>query len=159
MSSQILTTKTIRLPAAMAELAEQAAIDEGLTFNDIVEIAVAKHLGLPLNPAFELLEAVRDYLQAEYPPGGAFPQDVTRRVFRHLRTNKKLWAKYLAAIEGKDGQADERLRGAVHRRIGKRVKAVLGAVVVGRSLPLDPAVELIRSHALLAPGDPTEVQT
>ena len=80
-------------------------------------------------------------------------QDVTLEVFRHLRGDEALRARYLAAIDRGDGFADESLRSTLHRRIGKRVKAVLGAEVVGRSLPLDPAVELIRSFALLrAPG-------
>lgn len=156
MATQQLVTKTIRLPASTVELAEQRAEAEGLTFNDIVDLAVARHLGVPANPAFEVLEAVREFLQAEYPSRRAFPQDVTLRVFRHIQADESLRALYVAATAGADGETDEALRDALHRRIGKRVKAVLGAKVTGRSLPLDPAIELIRSHALLAPGDGAE---
>lgn len=48
---------------------------------------------------------------------------------------------------------DKRAVAALHRRVGRAVKVALAAKVVGRSLPLDPEVELITSHALLEPGD------
>ena len=56
-------------------------------------------------------------------------------------------------LEESPVRLDERARDSLHRRIGRLVKQVLRARAVERSLPLNPTVELIRSHALLEPGD------
>lgn len=141
-------TKTVRLPEPLAEAAEAAALQLGLTFNDIVEVALSIHLKMPANKGHAVLIAVRDHLVAAYPNQRGFPQDVTLDVFRRIQSDKHLWSLYQAAV----GPNDEAARDSLHRKIGKAVKAVLGAKVDGRSLPLDPAVELIRSHALLSPG-------
>lgn len=146
-------TKTVRLPDPLAEAAEAAALQLGLTFNDIVEVALSSHLQMPANKGHAVLMAVRDHLVETYPIQRGFPQDVTLEVFRHIQSDKHLWSLYQAAV----GQDDEAARDSLHRKIGKAVKAVLGAKVVGRSLPLDPAVELIRSHALLVQGNDGDV--
>jgi len=133
----------------MVEAAQQEALQLGLTFNDVVEAAMAAHLDMSGNKIHLVLQAVRDYLVAAYPDRRGFPQDVTLRVFRHIRDDEHMWSLYQAAV----GQNDESVRDSLHRKIGKAVKSVLGATVVGRSLPLDSAVELIRSHALLVAGN------
>ncbi len=146
-------TKTVRLPQALVEAAEAAALELGLTFNDMVEEALASHMQMPANKGHAVLMAVRDHLVQTYPNQRGFPQDVTLDVFRRIQSDKHLWSLYQAAV----GPNDEAARDSLHRKIGKAVKAVLGARVVGRSLPLDPAVELIRSHALLAPSNDGDV--
>ena len=149
-----LITKTLRLPSELIEAAEQRAASIGLNLSDIVEAALADHLGLPRNKSFEVLEAVRDHLLDLYPHRQGFPRDVTLTVFRHIQADNHLSDLYRAAVHAADGSFDESARDSLHRRIGRLVKQVLRAQVVGRSLPLDPAVELIRSHALLEPtGD------
>ena len=153
MAKAQLITKTVRLSSTIVDPAEVKADQLGLNFNDIVEIAMAAYLGLAKNRSFALLEAVRDYLLKTYPDRKGFPQDVTLTVFKHIRANKKMWRIYKEATTDEDGNFDESARDSLHRRIGKAVKTVLGAKVVGRSLPLDPAKELIRSHALLEPGE------
>ena len=151
-----LTTKTLRLPSDLIEAAEQRAADIGLNLSDIVEAALAEHLGLPRNRAFAVLEAVRDHLLDRYPRRQGFPRDVTLTVFRHIQTDAQLSELYRSAVQLPSGEVDERARDSLHRRIGRLVKQVLRAQVVGRSLPLDPAIELIRSHALLEPGETGE---
>jgi acetylornithine deacetylase/succinyl-diaminopimelate desuccinylase-like protein len=146
-------TKTIRLPVGLVRLAEARAAELGLAFNDIVEKAMTTHFDLPHNPSFDVLEAVRDHLQSQYPDRRGFPQDVTLEVFHHIQADEHLRSLYDAATTDEDGQAVDSLRGSLHRRIGRSVKAVLGAKVVGRSLPLDPEKDLISSHALLEPQD------
>jgi len=146
-----LTTKTLRLPSDLVQAAEVRAEEIGLNLSDIVEAALAEHLGLPRNQSFEVLAAVRDHLLARYPRRQGFPRDVTLTVFRHIQTDPGLQSLYRSAVVDPDGSLDETARDSLHRRIGKLVKQVLRARVVGRSLPLDPAVELIRSHALLEP--------
>lgn len=141
-------SKTIRLPVDVIQAAERWAEAQGLTFTDAVEIALRDAHGMTQAPTFALLSALRDHVSATYDPA-AFPQDVTLRVFHYMRSRPPLWALYQAAT---DHGADPSAVGSVHRRIGKGVKHALGAQVVGRSLPLDPAEHVIKSHALLAPG-------
>lgn len=152
-------TKTTRFEPTLVHSGEKEAAQLGLTFNDIVEIALADYLSMPKNPVFDMLETVRDYLLREFPDRQGFPQDVTLQVFKFIRNNKDTWSLYEAATTDGEGQLVEALRDSLHRRIGKAVKSVLEAKVVGRSLPLDPTVELISSHALLTPsGGTTKVQ-
>ncbi len=146
-----LTTKTLRLPSDLVQAAQARAEETGLNLSDMVEAALAEYLGLPRNQGFAVLEAVRTHLLQRYPRRQTFPQDVTLRVFRHIQTDEALQALYRAAVMDPDGALDETARDSLHRRIGKLVKQVLRARVVGRSLPLDPTVDLVRSHALLAP--------
>jgi hypothetical protein len=71
-------------------------------------------------------------------------------VFRHIRDAAGLRKLYDEAVNDDTGAPDRHRPWSVHRRMGRIVKRRLGAKVVGRSLPLDPSVELIESHALLA---------
>lgn len=152
MSPAALTTKTIRLPSALVDATEARADEIGLTFSDVVEDALTAHLGLPRNASFEVLEDVRAFLLDRYPQRTGFPRDVTLEVFLHLRDEPDARRRYRSALSGGTGGSDESLRASLHRRVGKAVKQVLGARVVGRSLPLDPDEVLIQSHALLEPG-------
>lgn len=145
--------KTVRLPAHVVRAANTRAAELGLTFTDVVEVALRDHLGLGGNAAFDVLEQVRDHLMAAYPDRQGFPRDVTLDVFKHLRAEPTLWALYTDAIRGADGELATAARDSLHRRIGRAVKVVLNATVIGRSQPLDPEVELICSHALLEPTD------
>jgi hypothetical protein len=145
--------KTVRLPADVLEAATTRAHELGLTFTDVVEMALRDYLGLGGTASFELLQGVRDHLVGLYPDQKGFPPDVTLQVFRHLRQDRKLWRLYRSATRGADGEVDKRAIASLHRRIGRGVKVALAAKVVGRSLPLDPLEELITSHALLEPGD------
>lgn len=142
-------SKTVRLPAEVVEAAEHWGDALGLSFTDVVEMALRDKLpDLGDSPAFTLLTAVRDWLETFDKQD--FPQDVTLRVFQHIQDDPQLWQLYLRAT---DDRSDSAKVGSVHRRIGKAVKLVLGAKVVGRSLPLDPDEHVIQSHALLVPGD------
>ena len=145
-------TKTTRLPAAVASAADLRAADLGITFTDVVEMALRSFLELDGNPSFELLEWVRDDLVGRYPDHKGFPRDVTLEVFREIRRSTEAWKLYVAATHDEAGDLVTPARDSLHRRIGRATKIVLRATVVGRSLPLDPTTELISSHALLEPS-------
>ena len=145
-------TKTTRLPEAVASAADLRAADLGITFTDVVEMALRSFLELDGNPSFELLEWVRDDLVGRYPDHQGFPRDVTLEVFREIRGSTEAWKLYVAATHDEAGDLIAAARDSLHRRIGRATKLVLGARVVGRSLPLDPTTELITSHALLEPS-------
>lgn len=143
--------KTVRLTEAMVDAAERWGSALGLTFADVVELALIRHLGLDDDPSFELVVAVRDYLLEKYPDRLGFPQDVTLEVFKHIRDDRELRALYAQAVAA--GPDKDQAVASLHRRLGKAVKLVLNATVVGRSLPLDPEQFLITTHALLIPTD------
>jgi len=145
--------KTVRLRHDVVDAATARADELGITFTNLVESALRHFLDLGGNAPFELLEKVRDHLIALYPDRRGFPRDVTLEVFRAIRDDQDLWRLYVAATRDPDGEIETSARDSLHRRIGRTVKVVLGARVVGRSLLLDPEVELISSHALLEPGD------
>jgi hypothetical protein len=84
----------------------------------------------------------------------SFPQNVTLQVFRQIRSDKTLFKKYQKAIANSERQPDDQKQAQVNRRIGKMVKRVLKAKVIGRSLPLNRKEELIETHALLEPDGP-----
>jgi hypothetical protein len=140
------STKTIRLPSEVVTAVVQRAEELGLTFTHIVEVALRDHLSLDDDPAYKLVLNIRDHLRHSYDDD--FPQDVTLRVFQRIKSNQEWAALYERALSGNDR---EKVLVALHRRIGKAVRLILGAEVIGRSLPLDPAKYLIKSHALLVP--------
>ena len=143
-------TKTVRLPETLAVAVENCGADLGLTFTDVVERALRAHLGLPTDPALDLMAQIRLRLRARYPDLTGFPQDVTLEVFKDIRDLKPLRELYDRALDS-GGDAEEALA-SLHRRIGKGVKLVLKATVVGRSLPLNAEEVLIQTHALLVPS-------
>lgn len=147
-SSRIV--KTVRLTPEVVEASAARAAELGLTFSDLVEAAMGQFLGVR-DPAFDVLEAVRGRLLDQYPDRKDFPQNVTLTVFQTIRADPGIWSLYEEAVNDDDGKLVIRARDSLHRRIGKAVKTVLDAEVVGRSLPLDAEVELINSHALLVP--------
>jgi hypothetical protein len=145
-------TKSLRLAADLAEAAEQRAAELGLTFSDLVEAGLRRAVGWSPNAVTEFVEACADALKARYPNRQGFPQTVTLDVFREIRSDERLRALYDAAIRDSRDEVSDLARDSVHRRIGKMVKAVLDARVIGRSVPLDASVELIKTHALLVPS-------
>lgn len=142
--------KSVRLPADLATEAERLARELGLTFSDLVEAGLRRQIGWRPNSTVELLAACAESLRDRYPQGRSFPQDVTRELFREVQTVKRLRGLYDAAVAGPDGKISEALRDVLHRRVGKMVKAVLDAEVIGRSLAINAAGELIKTHALLS---------
>lgn len=144
-------SKTFRLPEDLVAAAEERAADIGITLTDLLADALAKELNMPRQPTTALSAEVSAMIMTTYDRRN-FPMDVTLDVFRHIRDDAGLRKLYDDALDDGTGSPDRHRRWSVHRRIGRIVKRRLGAKVVGRSLPLDPAVELIESHALLAPG-------
>lgn len=98
----------------------------------------------------DLLEAIAASLQDKYPTRTGFPQHVTLDVFRQIEADPYWNSLYAAEIHGPDRAISEAARATANRRIGKTVKAALGAQVVGTSPHLDG--ELIKTHALLVPS-------
>ena len=136
-----------RVPLELADAIEAEAAKTGLSVNEVVNDALAGRFSFRADPMAQVLR--KALLFARRLDKRAFPQDVTLRAVREIRDRHRRI--YDAAIMDSKGAVDQRRRAALHRRIGLTVKRTLGAKVVGRSLALDPAVELISSCALLAP--------
>ncbi len=145
--------KTVRVARDVLEAAQAKADELGVTLNDIIDAGLRKELGMKPNPKLQFLSDVAERLRADFPSKKAFPNDVTLRVFHAIRDDPGLRSSYEQLIGARGGGINEQAKEDIHRQIGKLVPRVLGAKVMGRSLPLDPAVHLIKTHALLAPGD------
>lgn len=144
--------KCVRLPQELARRAENEAFRLGLSFSDYVLNALRQALGDGGDPAIDFLRRLAIWLEGEFDPHN-FPPDVTLRVFHHIRDSAALRREYEALITRADGRRDWEAVAGLHRRIGLLVKVVLGAEVIGRSLPLDPGEHLVRTHSLLRPGN------
>jgi hypothetical protein len=144
------SVRTVRIPLHIAGAVERRAAECSVTFNDIVVRALQRFLRLPRHPRTELMERLSAWVARSFDPAD-FGEDVTLQVVRHLRANLPLRLLYQEAVSDARGRRDGRAKAGLHRRIGKMVKNVLGAVVAGRSGPLDPEVELIGSYSLLRP--------
>jgi hypothetical protein len=144
------TSKTFRLPDDVVAAAEERAAELGLTLTDLLADVLAKEFKMPRQPSTALSAEVSSLIASTFDPKH-FPMDVTLEVFHRIRDDADLRRLYDQAISDDAGQPDRHRRWSVHRRIGRIVKRRLGAKVIGRSLPLDPSVDLIESHALLQP--------
>ena len=149
MDAQVV--KSVRLPRQVVEATERKAVSLGLTFADVVEAGLRKEIGMDINPRTDMLKQVASWLTTQFPNKDNYPQDVTLSVFRQIRADKAILEVYKAAITDPSGQKSDDLRWTLHRQIGQCVRRVLGARVIGRSVELDPKVELIKTHALLVP--------
>jgi hypothetical protein len=143
--------KSVRLSRQVVEATERMAMSLGLTFADIVEAGLRKEIGMDANPRMEVLKQVANWLTGQYPNKNGFPQDVTLLVFRQIQDDEGLRNAYKAALIDHSGVENDDLKWTLHRQIGQCVRRVLNARVIGRSIELDPEVELIKTHALLAP--------
>lgn len=149
MDEQII--KTIRLPRSIVDKAQTEATNLGLTFADVVETALGTYFKMKPNPRTDILLKVAELLKKDY--RDSYPQDVTLQVFRKIRSDDSLLRAYKAAISDPTGTESENLKATLHRQIGLCVRRVLGAKVIGRSVELDPNIELIKTHALLEPDN------
>ncbi len=152
MKAKELGVRSVRLPPEVMAAAEVKASELGLTFNDVVEVALRRMLDMKTDAKTELMIEIAQRLRDRFPRRTGFPNHVTRDVFHDIRDDEDLKKLYDEAIRGEDGTVDENKKGTVHKQVGHLVRRVLGAKVVGRSLPLDPEVDLIGSHALLEPS-------
>jgi len=146
-----LVAKSIKLPRELVDAVEHRANELGLTFADVLEAGLRKEVNMPTNPRTDLLTQVGQWLLEQYPDKKGFPAEVTLTVFRKIKADSSFWTVYEAAITNSSGEEDESLRWTLHRQIGQAVRRVLDAQVIGRSVELDPEVELIKTHALLVP--------
>lgn len=144
--------RSIRFPADLAKAVEDASREVGLSFNAYVIEALRSHLGQTA-AEIEWLGSVRLWLLATFSET-SFPPDVTRLVFHHIRDTPALWEGYLELLTNDEGQVIPQRRAHLHKEIGRMVKEALHAEVFGRAVDLDPAENLIRSHALLRPAPP-----
>jgi hypothetical protein len=150
MTRQVL--KSLRLPAELVAEAEIRAQRLGLTLADLVEAGLRNELGDSVEPRIELLKRLATWVASTYPSRTGFPHNVTLLVIREMQSDEGLLELYRAATERPDPKAQKKAQSFLHRQVGLMVKRVLNACVIGRSNPLDPEVELIRSHALLVPN-------
>lgn len=141
-------TRSIRVPhdldSAILELAES----RGSNYNDTALSLIRRGLGLPQPPTEDFIDDVLKRLNAEYPTGTSYPEDVTLRMFRIIATDNDLAAAY-AHVTTTNGTPDRAKSDTLHRRIGKAVKNALGATPHGRR-KADPD-DLIDTFTLLVP--------
>lgn len=144
--------RTFRLDPRLVKRVEEHADQLGLSFTDVLETALAREVNLRDGraDAAELLREITAFVGATYSPQ-SFPEDITRIVFERICGEEALRQLYDAAIVRDDGHVDEHKRAELHRRIGRLVKRLLDASVVGRSETLDREEHLIETHALLQP--------
>jgi len=146
--------RSIRLPSDLAQSLEQASQAAGMSCNAFVVAMLRAHLE-QFSAEQAWLAEVRTWLLATYRPSD-FPPEATRLVFHHIRDTPALRTGYEALIRDATGAVDAQRRADLHKEIGRMVKQSLQARVIGRVVDLDPRVHLIRTHALLGPGDTTE---
>lgn len=144
------TVKTLRMPRDLADRVGCETERLGITFTDFMLYATRRALGETGDMSFELLKELSAWVEYTFNKDN-FPQDVTLRVFHHIRDTQELRGRYERLITRDSGDRDWDALSRLHRRIGRLVKRVLDAEVVARSLPLDPGEHLIKSHALLKP--------
>lgn len=140
----------MRLPADVVAGVKEQADRRGLNFNEGVVFCIRGFLQLPQDPAIPLLDALSTWVESTFDKHN-FPEDVTLQTFRHVRDTASLRAMYDTAIRDAAGNIDKGTLGKLHRRIGALVRHILDARVAGRSVEYDPAIELIKTHALLRP--------
>jgi hypothetical protein len=142
--------RSIRFPADLWERLTETSDEAGMSLNAYVVEVLRGHLSQTAAES-EWLGCLRAWLLATYSPED-FPQDVTRLVFRHILDTPDLRDCYEALLRSSDGLVDAARRTDLHKQVGRMVKAAMRAEVTGRVVDLDPAENLIRSHALLRPA-------
>jgi hypothetical protein len=142
----------LRLPEELAERASREADSLGISFSDFVIHALDKALGGEGDSSILFLKNLAAWTEKTFDKS-AFPEDVTLRVFHHVRDDAALKKEYDELVAGTDSEPSRVRITSLHRRVGLMVKRVLHAEVRGRSLPLDAREHLIQSHALLTPGE------
>ncbi len=140
--------RSLRMPERLFDKAAAEASRQGVAFNTFVVNAVRKALGED-DGSVQLLDAVAKWLKAKYPPLKAFPLNVTLEVFHHIRDDKKLRTLYDGIVLDRKGDKNYDALVPLHKNIGLLVKTLLNAKVIGRSLPLDPEENLIKTYSLL----------
>jgi hypothetical protein len=148
--------RSIRFPADLWEHLAAASREAGMSVNAYVVDVLRGRLAQTA-PESEWLGLVRDWLLATHSPT-EFPQDVTRLAFHHIRDTPALREGYERLVRDAAGEVDPYRRADLHKQVGRMVKEALRADVVGRVVDLDPAENLIRSHALLRPAQGKRVR-
>jgi len=132
-----MINKTFRIPVDLAQHMDEL----GIPPNDIVIQALRQFFGLPLEESIVFMQQIHAWVVEQF-SGQDFDEDVTLKTFRHIKEDNNLFNAYQRIVKMQE-------ENTLHRRIGKMVKVALKAEVIGRSLQLDPAKELIKTYALL----------
>ncbi len=140
--------RSLRMPERLFDKATAEASRQGTTFNTFVVNAVRKALGED-DGSVQLLDAVAKWLKAKYLPRKDFPLNVTLEVFHHIRDDRRLRKLYDSIVLDRHGDRNYDALVPLHKNIGLLVKTLLNAQVVGRSLPLEPEENLIKTYSLL----------
>jgi len=142
--------KAIRFKTSVYEKLEQRAIDQGVTFNDVLDQILSEFFELPQDPVIELNGHISQWLETEGYIGNEFPEDIIFLVFEMIRTTDSILSLYQNSVL-------EQGEGIVNRRIGLFVKQMLNADVKGRSVPFTKKQRkqsgfLIKSYSFLKPS-------
>jgi hypothetical protein len=135
--------KSLRIPNALYEEIQSEAKSIGFTTNNyIISILNSRHIGGDAIGA-KFYKKISKWILNNYSKDN-FPPDITLKVFHHIKNDSETYNNYKEIVsKSKDAKI------SLHRKIGIMVKDILGAKVTGRSVPLDPEENLIKTYSFL----------
>ena len=140
----------VHLPDHLAQHAAEEAERLGISFDDLIVVAVHDFTEQPTDRKVRLLTEVAAYVDRHFSPE-SFPPDVTLRVFHHVRGDERLRLLYDAETHDLYGHIDGFARASLNHAISATVASRLEAEVIGHLEPLDPDADLAETCALLRP--------
>ena len=138
---------SLRLPQDLFLKADKEAVRQGIAFNTFVANAIRNAVGEE-DKAAKLLDEVAKWVKTKY-LNKEFPDDVTLKAFHHIRDDKKLRKLYDKIVTDSTGGKNYDKLVPLHKGIGLLIKTLLNAKVKGRSLPLNPEENLIKTYSIL----------
>ena len=138
--------KSIRMPVELLDKLKFEADDLGISLNNYILSILKNRSSSSHNTNTSLVIAISKWIRENFTKND-FPPDITLKVFLYIKNNEDFFSTYKTIIEeGIESKI------SLHRQIGMLVKEVLNAKVIGRSIPLDPKINLIKTYSILAPG-------
>lgn len=163
MATENLVPMTVRLEGVAAEALASKAKDSGQETADYAADVLTLHVVNDLHPSdasrvqaeLELKKLAIAY--AKERTAETFYEDITFKVFVHIRDDGDLRALYQRAIGGGLGtERGNHIKARINRTLGAAIKTVVGAIpktVNGTVLKGQvPSGEFIRSYTLLEPN-------
>jgi hypothetical protein len=124
----------------------------GLSFDELVAMALHDFVDSPVNGIDELLAQVTAFVDRHFSTE-SFPPNVTQRVFGHIRRTPYLWSLYEAEICDADGCPDPHARQSLNHRVEALVASRLHAQLEPTMQTLNPERELAECCSLLRPTE------
>ena len=133
------------MPVELLDKLKFEADDLGISLNNYILSILKNRSSSSHNTNTSLVIAISKWIRENFTKND-FPPDITLKVFLYIKNNEDFFSTYKTIIEeGIESKI------SLHRQIGMLVKEVLNAKVIGRSIPLDPKINLIKTYSILAP--------